>query len=78
LTIAHTRGSPRLYASSARSSASPSILSVFARRPVLADPGGRTAASHGLKAALENGFVFLSPARRKRDIGAAVVNGDRM
>ena len=32
LTIAHTRGSPRLYASSARSSASPSILSVFARR----------------------------------------------
>jgi hypothetical protein len=35
------------------------------------------AASHGLKAALENGFVFLSPARRKRDIGAAVVNGDR-
>src|SRR4029077_2165239 len=32
LTIAHTRGSPRLYASSVRSSASPSILSVFARR----------------------------------------------
>jgi hypothetical protein len=32
LTIAHTRGSPRLYASSARISASPSILSVFARR----------------------------------------------
>src|SRR5580704_3946500 len=32
LTIAHTRGSPRLYASSARTSASPSILSVFARR----------------------------------------------
>jgi hypothetical protein len=32
LTIAHTRGSPRLNANSARSSASPSILSVFARR----------------------------------------------
>jgi hypothetical protein len=32
LTIAHTRGSPRLYASSARTSASPSILSVFVRR----------------------------------------------
>ena len=32
LTIAHTRGSPRLYASNARTSASPSILSVFARR----------------------------------------------
>jgi hypothetical protein len=32
LTSAHTRGSPRLYASSARTSASPSILSVFARR----------------------------------------------
>ena len=32
LTIIHTRGSPRLYASNARSSASPSILSVLARR----------------------------------------------
>ena len=31
-TIAHTRGSPRLYASNARSRASPSILSVLARR----------------------------------------------
>jgi len=30
------------------------------------------------KAAFKNGFVFPSPARRKRDIGAAVVNGDRM
>src|SRR5215204_454825 len=32
LTIAHTRGSPRLEASRARTRASPSILSVFARR----------------------------------------------
>ncbi len=32
LTIAHTRGSPRLYASSVRTNASPSILSVFGRR----------------------------------------------
>ena len=31
-TMAHTRGSPRLYASNARTRASPSILSVFARR----------------------------------------------
>ena len=31
-TMAHTRGSPRLYASNARTKASPSILSVFARR----------------------------------------------
>src|ERR1700689_2513647 len=31
-TIAHTRGSPRLYASNARSRPSPSILSVLARR----------------------------------------------
>jgi hypothetical protein len=23
-------------------------------------------------------LVFLSPARRKRDVGAAVANGDRM
>jgi len=30
--MAHTRGSPRLYASNARTRASPSILSVFARR----------------------------------------------
>ena len=30
--MAHTRGSPRLYASSARTKDSPSILSVFARR----------------------------------------------
>jgi hypothetical protein len=30
------------------------------------------------KAALENGFVFLSPARRNRDIGAAIMHGDRM
>jgi hypothetical protein len=27
---------------------------------------------------LKNGFVFLSLARRKRDIGSAVTNGDRM
>src|ERR1700704_2074461 len=32
LTIAHTRGSPRFYARSARTRASPPILSVFARR----------------------------------------------
>jgi hypothetical protein len=30
------------------------------------------------KAVLKNGLVLLSPARRKRDIGAAVANGDRM
>jgi hypothetical protein len=30
------------------------------------------------KAAFQNGFVFLSHNRRKRDIGAAVANGDRM
>jgi len=29
-------------------------------------------------AASKNGFISLSLARRKRDIGAAVVNGDRM
>jgi hypothetical protein len=29
-------------------------------------------------AAQEIGFVFLSLARRKRDIGAAVTTGDRM
>jgi hypothetical protein len=27
---------------------------------------------------LENGFARLSPARRKRDVGAAVLDGDRM
>jgi len=30
------------------------------------------------KAELKNGLVLLSPIRRKRDIGAAVANGDRM
>ena len=35
LTIAQTRGSPRLYAKSVRSSASASMLSVFALRRVL-------------------------------------------
>jgi hypothetical protein len=30
------------------------------------------------KAAFQNGLVFLSPTRRKRDLGAAVTNGDRM
>jgi hypothetical protein len=30
------------------------------------------------KAAYQNGFVLLSPIRRKRDLGAAVANGDRM
>ena len=30
------------------------------------------------KAACQNGFVLLSPIRRKRDLGAAVANGDRM
>jgi hypothetical protein len=30
------------------------------------------------KAVLKNGLVLLSPTRRTRDIGAAVVNGDRM
>jgi hypothetical protein len=30
------------------------------------------------KAAFQNGLVLLSPTRRKRDIGAAVANGDRM
>jgi hypothetical protein len=29
-------------------------------------------------AEFKNGFVFLSPARRKRDIGAAAASGDRM
>jgi len=29
-------------------------------------------------AVFENGFVFLSPVRRKRDLGAAVKRGDRM
>ena len=43
-TIAHTRGSPRLYASKARTRASPSILSVFARRrrPDVAIEAGST------------------------------------
>ena len=44
-TIAHTRGSPRLYASNARSRASPSILSVLARRrrrDVAIDDGSTT------------------------------------
>jgi hypothetical protein len=31
-----------------------------------------------LNAEFKNGFVFLSPTRRKRDIGAAAANGDRM
>jgi len=30
------------------------------------------------KAVLKNGLVLSSPTRRKRDIGAAVANGDRM
>jgi hypothetical protein len=30
------------------------------------------------KAVFKNGLVFLSPDRRKRDIGAAAVRGDRM
>jgi hypothetical protein len=30
------------------------------------------------KTVLKNGLVLLSPTRRKRDIGAAVANGDRM
>jgi hypothetical protein len=30
------------------------------------------------KTAVEKGFVFLSRNRRKRDIGAAATNGDRM
>jgi hypothetical protein len=30
------------------------------------------------KAELKNGLVLLSPTRRTRDIGAAVVSGDRM
>jgi hypothetical protein len=28
--------------------------------------------------AVQNGFVFLSRTRRKRDIGAAAASGDRM
>jgi len=31
-----------------------------------------------LKADFKNGVVLLSPARRKRDIGAAAASGDRM
>ena len=40
----------------------------------------RTDASRGLKHAVfeKSVLVFLSPARRKRDVGAAVANGDRM
>jgi hypothetical protein len=30
------------------------------------------------KAVLKNGLVLSSPTRRKRDVGAAVANGDRM
>jgi hypothetical protein len=30
------------------------------------------------KAVFKNGLVFLSPDRRKRDVGAAAVRGDRM
>src|SRR5277367_4318817 len=55
-TIAHTRGSPRLYASNARSRASPSILSVLARRrrrDVAIDDGSTT----WLKAGARDGGV---------------------
>ena len=40
--------------------------------------GGRTGEFLGLKAACQNGLVFPSPARRKRDLGAAAMSGDRM
>jgi hypothetical protein len=67
LTNAHTRGSPRLYARNARSSASPSILSVFASRRLLCGSrprGARYASEPGLPQTGDRCFAL----RRNTDV----------
>src|ERR1700688_3032898 len=69
--IAHTRGSPRLYASSARSRASPSILSVLARRrrrDVAIDDGSTTWLSTALSRQ-----ISIGDFRRRIRPSAAII-----
>ena len=55
------------------------ILKSSGAKSVLADPGGRTEDDYGYEKPLSRMvLVFLSPPHRKRDLGAAVANGDRM
>ena len=59
-TILQTRGSPRLYANYARTSASPSILSVFARRR--------------RETAIDAGSIPCGPQNTMEDIESSLLN----
>jgi hypothetical protein len=73
LTIAQSRGLPRLYASSVRNSASPPILSVFARRwrgDVATETGSTTWASSSFCSCGEVLFdAGVEPMRLKSKVG---------